>query len=80
MTAPEVRLDATDAVELAQMLAFIRGWISGPDQDQLAASLHRFVGVDGYDLDELRSDLARFTFLLGEDDGEHLFGADQPPG
>jgi hypothetical protein len=55
------------------MLTFIRQWISGPDQAQLAASLHRFVGVDGYDLTELRTDLARFAFLLG-DDGEQLFG------
>jgi DNA replication protein DnaC len=28
----------------------------------------------GYDLAELRTDLARFTFLLGHDDGEQLFG------
>jgi hypothetical protein len=31
------------------------------------------MGVDGYDLVELRTDLARFTFLLGHDDGEQLF-------
>ena len=52
-------------------------WITGPDQPQLAASLHWFMGVDGYDLTELSTDLARFAFWLGEDDGEPLFGIDQ---
>jgi hypothetical protein len=77
MPAPEMRLDLTDAVELGQMLTFIRQWVTGPDQAQLAASRHRFVGVDGYDLTELSTDLARFAFLLGEDDGEQLFDTDQ---
>jgi hypothetical protein len=33
------------------------------------------------DLAELRTDLARFTFLLGHDDGEQLFGTGEtdPP-
>jgi hypothetical protein len=35
------------------------------------------MGVDGYDLTELSTDLARFAFWLGEDDGEPLFGIDQ---
>ncbi len=35
------------------------------------------MGVDGYDLTELSTVLARFAFLLGEDDGEQLFGTDQ---
>jgi hypothetical protein len=33
---------------------------------------------DGYDLTELRTGLARFAFLPGEDDGEQLFGTGQP--
>ena len=74
MPATELRLDLTDAMELGQMLTFIRHWINGPDQQQLAASLHRFVGVDGYPLTELSTDLARFAFLLGDDDGDDLFG------
>lgn len=41
---------------------------------QLAASFGRYVGTDGYDPTALRDDLARFTFLLGGDDGEQLFG------
>jgi hypothetical protein len=28
-------------------------------------------------LAQLRTDLARFTFLLGHDDGEQFFGTDQ---
>jgi hypothetical protein len=35
------------------------------------------MGVDGYDLTELRT-RPGFTFLLGHDDGEQLFGTDQP--
>ena len=76
MSAPEMRLDLTDAMELGQMLTFIRYWITGPDQPQLAASFHRYMGVDGYHLTELSTDLARFAFLLGDDDGEQLFGTD----
>jgi hypothetical protein len=49
-------------------------WLGGTDHAQLAASFGRFIGTQGYDLAELRTDLARFTFLLGHDDGEQLFG------
>lgn len=38
----------------------------------LAASLRRFLETDGYDLAELRSDLARFRFLLGGGDSEEF--------
>jgi hypothetical protein len=71
-----VQLDASDAAELAEMLTFIRDWLAGPDSAQLAASFHRYMGVDAYDLADLRTDIARFTFLLGHDDGEHLFGSE----
>jgi hypothetical protein len=60
------------------MLTFISDWLAGPDSPLLAESFHRFMGVDTYDLTDLRTDLARFTFLLGHDDGEQLFGGDQP--
>jgi hypothetical protein len=40
------------------------------------ASLGRFVGSEGYDVSELRADLARFVFLLGGDDGQLRFGDD----
>ena len=48
------------------------GWPATP-----AASPHRwqqFVGHPAYGLNELRSDLERFVFLLGGSDGEPLFG------
>ena len=41
--------------------------------DQLGASLARCVGGQAYGIDSLRSDLVRFTFLLGSNDGEHSF-------
>ena len=67
-----MELAAEDAIELAEMLDFVRDWL-GTDTDMLRVSFRRFVGADGYDLAELRSDLARFTFLLGGSDGEELF-------
>ncbi len=78
MSAAQVHLDLVDAAELAEALTFISQWLSGPDHTALEASFRRFMGVDGYDLTELRTDLARFTFLLGHDDGEQLFGTEQP--
>ena len=74
MPAPQVHLDLADSAELAEMLTFISQWLGGTDHAQLAASFSRFIGTQGYDLAELRTDLARFTFLLGHDDGEQLFG------
>lgn len=74
MPVPQVHLDLADAAELAETLTFISQWLGGTDHTQLAASFGRFIGTPGYDLAELRTDLARFTFLLGHDDGEQLFG------
>lgn len=64
MPTPAVRLELVDAAELAEMLALISQWLAGPDHAQLAASIGRPVGTDGYDLTALRADLALFTFLL----------------
>jgi hypothetical protein len=66
-----VWLSAEDAVELAEMLEFLHDWTSYIPA-VLTESLARFVGGDGYGLDELRADLARFAFLVGGD-GERLF-------
>lgn len=74
MPTPDLRLNATDAAELSELLTFLSDWLDGTDSNQLAASLQRFVGATGYNLTELRTDLARFTFLLGNDDGTKLFG------
>ena len=68
---PDKNLNLNDADELAELLQFIRDW-TVPEHDQLDASLTRFVGNTGYDLTHLRSDLDRFTFLLGGNDGEAL--------
>ncbi len=70
---PEVKLDATDAAELAEMLQFLSRWLTR-DPARLATSLEQFVGHPAYGLGELRSDLERFVFLLGGSDGEQLFG------
>ena len=70
---PEVRLDAVDAAELAELLQFLSQWLAR-DRALLGASLGEFVGHPAYNVGELRQDLDRFTFLLGGDDGESLFG------
>lgn len=77
MTGPHpIRLDAGDAAELAELLAFLADWLR-QDQSRLASSLLSFVGNASYSLDTLHADLARFGFLLG-DNGTQLFGLDQP--
>jgi hypothetical protein len=77
---PVINLDTADAIELAELLAFLAGWLSA-DPGTLSPSLLAYVGHPAYGLDTLRCDLDRFAFLLGGNDGEHLFGEDQalPP-
>lgn len=70
---PDVRLDAGDAMELAELLQFLSQWLAC-DRGRLGASLEEFVGHPAYNVGELRQDLDRFVFLLGGDDGESLFG------
>ncbi len=74
---PAIPLDASDAMELAELLQFLGGWLES-DHDNLAASLARFVGSSAYGPDALRDDFARFRFLLGVTDGEGLFTPDEP--
>ncbi len=76
MAAGEVRLEGSDGPELVGLLGFFRDWLGGSEREALMASLGRFVGSEGYDLAQLRADLARFVFLLGGDDGQLLFGDD----
>jgi len=54
------------------LLDLISGWLA---RDRAAAqrSLLNFVRTDGYDVEPLRADLARFAFLLGGE-AEPLFG------
>jgi hypothetical protein len=70
-------LAVEDIVELAEMLDFLHDWLGGADADLLAASLRRFMDTDGYDLPGLRSELSRFTFLIGGSDGDELFEPEQ---
>ncbi len=73
---PDVSLDASDASELAELLQFLSDWLAR-DQHHLDASLAGFVGNRAYDTRQLRSDLDRFTFLLGGSDGQPLFQGHQ---
>ena len=73
---PDVRLDASDAAELAEMLQFLSDWLRR-DPGRLGASLEEFASHPAYGTGQLRGDLNRFTFLLGGSDGEPLFGPEQ---
>jgi hypothetical protein len=73
---PAISLDTADAIELAEILQFLAGWLAA-DPARLSPSLLAYVGHPAYGLDTLRADLDRFTFLLGGSDGEDLFGPDQ---
>jgi hypothetical protein len=55
------------------MLQFLSQWLAH-DPGRLGASLEEFVGNPAYGIQDLRSDLERFVFLLGGSDGEPLFG------
>jgi hypothetical protein len=69
---PDMRIDLSDAIELTELLGFLIGWIDH-DPVHLHASLLRFIGHPAYDTTALRTDLARFQFLLGGDE-QNLFG------
>jgi hypothetical protein len=73
---PAIKLDVTDAAELAEMLQFLSQWL-GRDPARLGPSLEEFVGHPAYGITQLRQDLERFVFLLGGSDGEPLFGLPQ---
>ena len=75
---PQITLDIGDAIELAETLTFITGWLSGSQEQALADSLTAFVGHPAYGIEALRADLHRFVFLLGASDGEELFGEPAP--
>jgi hypothetical protein len=70
-------LASSDAAELGQLLQFLDDWLS-TDHGPVDESLTRFVGCEAYGVESLRDDLARFTFLLGESDGEGLFSPRTP--
>jgi hypothetical protein len=70
---PGMTLDPADTAELAELLQFLADWLT-THHTPLDASLRAFVGNDAYGAQHLRADLDRFTFLLGGNDGEQLFG------
>ena len=74
---PDVKLNAADAAELAEMLQFLTQWLAR-DPGRLGALLAEFVGHPAYNVGQLRQDLERFVFLLGGGDGEALFGPGWP--
>jgi DNA replication protein DnaC len=69
---PFLGLDASQAVELGELLASLSDWLAS-DPSRLDASLHDFIGVPDYlgsvyRIDELRSDMEHFArMLLGYD-------------
>ena len=75
---PQIPLATTDAAELAEMLTFLTGWLSGSQKQALHESFAAFVGHPAYNTDTLCADLRRFVFLLGASDGEELFGEPAP--
>jgi hypothetical protein len=75
---PEIRLDPSDAAELAEMLTFLANWLSGSQKQALAGSLTAFAGHPACNTDTLCADQHRFALLLGISDGEELFGEPAP--
>ena len=75
---PDINLDLSDAIELAELLTFLADWISSSQRQTLTNSLIAFVGHRGYHVDQLTANLHRFVFLLGLNDGEQLFGQPTP--
>jgi hypothetical protein len=71
----DVNLTPDHAAELTELLEFLNAWLTS-DHHVLNASLHSYVGHPAYDIDRLKADLDRFTFLLGGDTDGELF---QPP-
>jgi hypothetical protein len=72
---PSMTLDAVDAAELAEMLAFLSQWLAR-DPARLGPSLENFVGHPAYGIQHLRDDLDRFVFLLGGSDEEQFLTGD----
>ena len=54
---PDINLELSDAVELAELLTFLADWLSGSQQQTLNDSLTTFVGHPAYDVDNLAADL-----------------------
>jgi hypothetical protein len=68
---PQTCIDTADAIELAETLQLIARWLT-TDPAALGQSLLAFIGHPAYGPAHLASDLNRFAFLLGGNDGEYL--------
>ena len=75
---PDINLEPSDTVELAEPLTFLTDWLSGSQRQTLTDNLTAFVGHPGYHIDQLAADIHRFVFLLGLNDGDQLFGEPTP--
>ncbi|WP_405167161.1 hypothetical protein OG203_19940 [Nocardia sp. NBC_01499] len=73
---PQIGLAVEDAVELVELLQFLDDWLANIDP-AVRASLTRFAGPD-YSIEDLRTDLDRFGFLLGGNNGEQMFETNKP--
>ena len=67
----ELSLRDLDALELSELLEFLRGFFT-VEACAIGSALERF--ADAYPLHELRADLARFAFLLGGDPAPFMDG------
>ena len=74
---PTTSLDTGDAAELTELLHFLADWLAS-DPHHLGTALTRHTGSPAYTLTHLRTDLHRFAFLLGGNDGEQLFNPEPP--
>ena len=76
---PFLGRDATDAVELGELLTFLSDWLAS-DPNRLDASLHDYVAAPDHiaaacRIDELRADIERYArILLGYDTAGRFFG------
>lgn len=75
---PDITLDLTDAIELAETLTLLTEWLSCSQKHALAENFAAFIGHPAYNTGTLCADLRRFVFLLGASDGEGLFSEPTP--
>jgi hypothetical protein len=74
---PRTCIDTADAIELTETLQLITGWLAA-DPATLTQSLLTYIGHPAYGPAHLASDLNRFAFLLGGNNGEYLLEPGQP--
>jgi len=72
MNVRPVTLDASDAIELAELLAFLATFLNNHNRE-IVFALGEFT-VWCYSIDELRADLARFAFLLDGSNEQFILG------